>query len=146
MNQHQHRSTPSSTSSFFPSSFSCDYSLQQSQHRHKNDNDNNNNNNNDDSQLHWIGCLHIPKDIDYQSSSLALLCNRQQAYMINISTMTLFPEKEFNISFESNVKSIAMIYPYLILFSTNVIEIRHIENVSKYIYVCMCILSLLLKY
>ncbi|CAO3636379.1 unnamed protein product [Cunninghamella blakesleeana] len=127
MNQQQHSTT--TTSPTFSSIFSPilnDRPLQSSHPCNKYDIDNDNNN--DNNQLHWIGCLHIPKDINYQSSSLALLCNRQQAYMVNMSTMTLFPEKEFSIPFESNVKSIAMIYPYLILFSTNVIEIRHIEN------------------
>jgi hypothetical protein len=72
--------------------------------------------------------VHLPANT-YDDDDLALLCTNEAAWMINKRTMS-FEERHSLFQFEANVKSVALIYPYLILFSTCIIEIRHLEVVS----------------
>ncbi|SAM09135.1 hypothetical protein [Absidia glauca] len=73
----------------------------------------------------WLDMVHLPANT-YDDDDLALLCTNEAAWMINKRTMS-FEERHSLFQFEANVKSVALIYPYLILFSTCIIEIRHLE-------------------
>ncbi|CAO3599588.1 unnamed protein product [Absidia cylindrospora] len=73
----------------------------------------------------WLDVIHLPPNT-YDDDDLALLCTNEAAWMINKRTM-VFEEWHPVIRFEANVKSVALIYPYLILFSNCIIEIRHLE-------------------
>lgn len=60
--------------------------------------------------------------------SLGFVCDPHYAYAV-----PLFEQADkglVRMKFESVVNHVAMIYPYLVAFSSSVIEVRHIETVS----------------
>jgi hypothetical protein len=57
------------------------------------------------------------------------VCDTQYAY--SVSLFDTKSEALLKINYESQVRHVAMVYPYLIAFSSSVIEVRNIETVSK---------------
>ncbi|RCI00398.1 hypothetical protein CU098_001288, partial [Rhizopus stolonifer] len=71
-----------------------------------------------------------------------LICSGKSAFPVADANADLLQE----IEFESEAKTVAVCYPYLIIFSTHVIEIRHLETAAlvqaipgkkiRYLYTC----------
>jgi hypothetical protein len=86
----------------------------------------NNNTQTDDPSLTTIG--YVPLSHPNQKETAGLICSGKAAYpVVEPNTDVLQQE----ILFETEAKNVVICYPYLIVFSSNVIEIRHLETVSS---------------
>lgn len=57
-----------------------------------------------------------------------LICSAEAAWPVAETNADLLQQE---ITFETEAKSVVVSFPYLIIFSSNVIEIRHLETVSE---------------
>jgi hypothetical protein len=61
-----------------------------------------------------------------------IVCDAQNAYSVSLfDKYNAKSEALLKIKFESQIHHVTMVYPYVIAFSSSVIEVRNIETVSK---------------